>query len=104
VRNDRAQGVATLVNGTWQQVTVTYDGTLPPAERVNIYVDGVHDVTLPESSSTLTAYGSDLSIGCLPELPATTTQIGLVGRIDDAVVWTRAFTATEVLAWYTATL
>jgi len=102
-RNDRAHGVKQVVNGAWQQLTAVYDGTLPAAKRVTLYVDGELDAVLPETSPRLTAYPSPLSVGCLPELPATKPQIALGGRIDDVGVWTRAFTAQEVAAWYQAT-
>jgi hypothetical protein len=102
-RNDRNHGTRTLRNGVWQQITVVYDGTRPQAQRVAIYVDGVLDAELPESSASLATYASALSIGCLPEEPSTKPQIALGGRIDDVGVWTRAFSAQEVTAWYTAT-
>jgi len=102
-RNDRNHGTRALINGAWQQITVVYDGARPQAQRVAIYVDGVLDAEVPESSASLTPYASTLSIGCLPEEPSTKPQIALGGRIDDVGVWTRAFSAQEVTAWYVAT-
>jgi MSHA biogenesis protein MshQ len=102
-RNDRDHGTRPLRNGQWQQITMVYDGALPIPQRVKIYVDGELDAMLRETSASLTPYPSSLSIGCLPELPATKPQIALGGRIDDAGIWTRAFSAAEVTAWYQAT-
>jgi hypothetical protein len=102
-RNDRNHGNTPLINGRWQQITAVYDGTLPAPQRVAIYVDGMLDTTLPETSTSLTPHANPLSIGCLPELPSSKPQIALAGRIDDAGVWTRAFSAQEVAAWYVAT-
>lgn len=102
-RNDRNHGTRALINGAWQQVTVVYDGTLPQERRVAIYIDGALDTQLPESSASLAPYANPLSIGCLPEQPASKPQIALGGRIDDAGVWTRAFAAQDVAAWYAAT-
>ena len=103
-RNDRNHGTRPLINGAWQQLTVVYDGSLPTAQRVAIYLDGVLDAVFAETSASLAPYASALSIGCLPELPATKPQLALAGRIDDAAVWTRALSAREVAAWHTATL
>jgi len=102
-RNDRNHGTKPLVNGRWQQVTVVYDGTLPMAQRVAIYIDGALDTMISESSASLTPYPNALSVGCLPEQPETKPQIALGGRIDDVGVWTRAFSAQDVTDWYKAT-
>jgi hypothetical protein len=102
-RNDRNHGARQLVNGQWQQITTVYDGTQPAPQRVRIYVDGVLDAVVGETSASLTAQPNALSIGCLPELPATGPQIAFAGRIDDAAIWTRAFSAQEVADWYQRT-
>jgi hypothetical protein len=102
-RNDRNHGNKPLINGQWQQITVVYDGAQPAAARVRIYLDAELDAVLGETSASLTPYPSALSIGCLPELPATKPQIAFGGRIDDAGIWTRAFSPADVAAWYAAT-
>jgi hypothetical protein len=102
-RNDRNHGARRLSNGRWQQVTVVFDGSLPAAARVTIYVDGAPDATIAESSATLAPYPSALAVGCLPARPAAEPQSALAGRIDDVGVWTRAFTPAEVADWYKAT-
>jgi hypothetical protein len=103
-RNDRNHGNKPILNGQWQQITAVYDGSLPIAQRVQIYIDGVLDAVLAETSASLTPYPNDLSIGCLPEQPiATKPQIALGGLIDDAALWSRAFNSQEVADWYQAT-
>lgn len=102
--NDRNHGSRELINGEWQQITVVFDGTLPMAERVKIYVDGQLDAAIPETSASLTPYPSGLTIGCLRLVPNTQPQIGLGGRIDDVGVWTRSFSEQDVMAWYRATM
>jgi hypothetical protein len=103
-RNDRSHGAYQVMNDRWQQITVVFDGTLAMAERVKIYVNGQLDASIPESSTTLTPYPSGLTVGCLRIIPNTQPQLALGGRIDDVGVWTRAFSAQEVQAWYRATL
>lgn len=102
-RNDRGHGTKAVVNNQWQQLTVVYDGELPTAQRVQIYIDGALDAVIPETSSSLAPFDNPLSIGCLPQLPADASQIALGGRIDDAALWSRAFSPQEVAAWYQAT-
>jgi MSHA biogenesis protein MshQ len=102
-RNDRARGAKQLVNGRWQQVSMVYDGTQPTPQRVRIYVDGALDAVLPETSASLKPYPSPLSVGCLPELPASGPQIALEGLIDDVRIWTRALASQEITDWYLAT-
>lgn len=103
-RNDRSHGAHQMLNDRWQQITVVFDGTLPMAQRVTIYVDGQLDTTIPETSTTLTPFSSGLTVGCMRVVPETQPQQALGGRIDDVGVWTRAFTAQEVTAWYRATM
>jgi hypothetical protein len=103
-RDDRNHGNRSVINGQWQQITAVYDGTLPMAQRVKIYIDGELDAVLAETSTTLTARANPLSIGCLPQQPvATTPQIAFGGELDDVGIWARAFSAEDVLAWYQAT-
>lgn len=102
-RNDRNHGTKQIVNGQWQQITMVYDGTQLESQRVWIYVNGAIDASLTETSASLMPYPSTLAIGCLPELPPTKPQIALAGRIDDAAIWTRAFSPQEVADWYMAT-
>jgi hypothetical protein len=103
-RDDRNHGNTAVVNNQWQQLTVVYDGELPMAQRVQIYINGELDAVIPETSSSLAPFPNPLSIGCLPQLPTDGPQIALGGRIDDAALWSRAFSSQDVAAWYQATL
>ena len=98
--NDRFGGGAALRNGGWRQVTVVYDGAGAAATRARVYLDGVLDHESVETSGSLTSFAADLFVGCLPlGGPAQ----GWVGKLDDAIVWTRALDASEVADWYQRT-
>jgi hypothetical protein len=101
--NDEMPGDAVLENGRWQMITAVYDGTLPVAQRIRIYVDGVLDKVLPETSATIPANAAPLTVGCLPLQPPTIDQQSFAGRLDDVGLWKDAFTAAEVQAWFQAT-
>lgn len=101
--NDEAFGNVVLQNNRWQMITAVYDGGAPAAARVQIYVDGVLDRTAPETSAAMTSSPSPLAIGCLPQQPASIDQQSFAGRLDDVAVWNRAFTAADVMDWYSAT-
>jgi hypothetical protein len=94
--NDRFSAPTTIVNTTWVNVTVTFDGALPMATRVRVYVGGVLSDVRAESSATIPPRTADLAIGCLPaSLPAQSFR----GELDEVVLWTRALSDAEVAAW-----
>jgi len=88
--------------GTWRQITVVYDGNLAQAQRVSIYVDGALSAVAAEAATNIAVPTSPpaVHVGCMP---LGTPAQGLIGRIDDAMLWSRPLTATEVMAWYAAT-
>ena len=97
--NDRF-GSDMLVNGVWQQVTVTYDGGRARDGRVRVFLDGVlRDVAL-ETSDLISPQPSDVWVGCLP---LGAVAFSFVGDLDDVALWKRALSDEEVLAWYSAT-
>jgi hypothetical protein len=79
---------------------MVYDGSLLRGERIHVYLNGALDSVGPESSTSITPDGSPLAIGCLP-LDGLVQNF--IGELDDVAVWTRAFSAAEVAAWYDAT-
>lgn len=100
--NDRFQGTASLSNNVWAQLTMVYDGSRPMAQRVRVYINGSLDVTMPETSASLTSYTSPLHIGCMPA-PGAMIQQNFIGEIDEVVIWNRALSDAEITHWYTVT-
>jgi hypothetical protein len=101
---ERFEGMATITERTWAQVTVVYDGTRAMAQRARVYVNASLDVTRPEASATLTRYPSVLHIGCMPAPTAMPpTQQNFFGLIDEVVIWNRALSDTEITQWYAST-
>ncbi len=99
---DRFSGNAVLATNLWTQLTVVYDGTRSQAQRARVFVNGLLDVTMPETSASLTAYTSTLHVGCMPA-PLAMTQQNFIGEMDEVVIWNRALTDTEIAAWYANT-
>ncbi|PON17645.1 hypothetical protein C2W62_12115 [Candidatus Entotheonella serta] len=64
-----------LMAGTWQHVAITYDGSLPQASRVTIYVDGID----------ITDRGDVNSIGTLSSVDPVSIAIG--GNPLDTPTW-----------------
>ncbi|NVB80623.1 MAG: LamG domain-containing protein [Kofleriaceae bacterium] len=101
--NDRYEDpIDTLLN-TWHQVTMTYDGSRIPNERIAVYFDGAFRAFATETASSIPVpeVPPPVAIGCLPiNGPAQS----LVGKLDDVIIWSRALPASEVTEWYDATV
>jgi len=97
--NDRFASPRVISTNVWTQVTLVYDGTRAVDERTQVYLDGALDAMHGETSATLTAYTSALHVGCTPA-PASNTQQGFVGKLDEVVIWNRALSEPEVTQWY----
>jgi MSHA biogenesis protein MshQ len=89
-----------LVNGLWYHVALVFDGRLPAASRVAIYVDGVLVGTGSESASAIRPFDSPLWVGCLP---LTAAAQSFAGVLDEVAVWHRALTPPEISALALAT-
>jgi len=99
---DRFHGAATITEKAWQQLTLVFDGSRALTQRARVYINGSLDVTMQESSASLTPYTSPLHIGCMPA-PAAATQQNFIGELDEVVIWNRALTDAEITQWYTNT-
>ena len=99
---DRFEGMTTIVEKAWAQLTVVYDGTREASQRARVYVNGSLDVTKTESSASLTSYPSTLHVGCMPA-PGAMTQQNFLGEIDEVAIWNRALSDAEIVQWYTNT-
>jgi hypothetical protein len=101
---DRFFSNTVITERTWQQLTLVYDGTRPATQRARIYVNGSLDVTMPETSASLTPFTSTLHIGCMPAPTAMPPDLQhFIGEIDEVVIWNRALTDAEITQWYTNT-
>jgi hypothetical protein len=80
-----------VTTGRWYHVAFVFDGTLPAAERVKLYIDGVLDVTASEPSATIPAFTAGVTIGNLKNGGET-----FIGTIDEVGIWTRALSTSEV--------
>jgi Concanavalin A-like lectin/glucanases superfamily len=99
---DRFANRTMLANNAWTQLTVVFDGTRAPDQRVRVYTNGTFDIAAAETAASITPHTSPLHIGCLPSPSAQTMQY-FVGLIDEVAVWTRALSDVEIAQWYTAT-
>ena len=102
IEGERQNSTRQLVNGRWNQLTVTYDGARPAAERARIYVDGQFDVAREMDAATITAHPPPLRIGCMPTEIGGTSQ-NFVGLLDEVAIWTRALSDPEIAQWYDLT-
>ena len=89
--DDRFRAPTALGIDRWYHVAFVYDGTLPEAERVKLYIDGVLVMEAVETSATIPAYSSPVLIGNLPGGGSV-----FDGRIDEVAVWRRALGDDEV--------
>ena len=64
--NNRFSGSASLSDNVWVQLTIGLDGSRSGGQRVRVYINGSLDVTMPETSASLTAFTSPLHVGCMP--------------------------------------
>lgn len=94
--NNRFASNATFTNNQWYHVAVVFDGSLPAASRVSVYINGVLDITANEDSAAIAPYTSNLVIGLLPN-----GGENFIGRIDEVGMWTRALSAAEIASLYT---
>lgn len=87
-----------LTIGTWSHVVVTYDGSLPQAQRVRVYIDGVDQTS-----------ASVVSNGTIASINPSTVQIGhntaytgeyYDGKVDDVRFYYGTMTPTEVAQLY----
>lgn len=84
---------ATLTLNTWAHIVGVYDGA-----NVKIYVNGVS----AGSTAATGALANNNLIWALGSANGTTPASYFAGRIDEAKLFSRAFTASEVLAEYSA--
>lgn len=82
---------ASVQLNSWQHVALVHTGT-----SLQFYHNGVLATSIP-ASGTITNTGVDFNIG---RIPFQTTPFYLTGKVDDAALWSRALTASEVNCIY----
>jgi len=93
--NNRFASNTSFKTNTWYHVAIVYDGTLPTAQRVSLYVNGVLDGVFPESSSSIPDTESNFYIG---NLYTGLDELKVFdGAIDEVNVIPRALSATDVV-------
>ncbi len=100
-----------LHTGTWVQVAAVYNQS---AHTIEMYINGAHTTGFPWNggnggpsvsslnTSTMTLDGTptgNTQIGQIDAYPST----GIMGVLDDILIYNRALTSSEVAAIYTAT-
>jgi hypothetical protein len=90
--DNRFASAALINTGVWYHVALVYDGSLAAAQRVNLWINGVLDVTATETSASIPNYTSSVRLG--------NTHPGAVnwfdGRIDDVRWYRRALAPGEI--------
>lgn len=90
--NDRFATEDALPLSTWTHLAVVFDGYQPSEERVRVYANGRLIKIAAESSTEIPAsFAADVMIGDLPN-----GGHPFVGAIDEAAIWTRALSESEV--------
>lgn len=90
--DDRFSG-PTLGEGAWRHVALVYDGSLEPAARSRLYIDGRLVGLGLENAAAIRPFASPLWIGCLP---LTVADQSFGGMLDEVAVWHRALPAAEI--------
>jgi hypothetical protein len=83
--------VNTIVNDAWAHVAMVYD-----AGSAKIYINGAIASISTTAPTSLPAYTPELRIGDL----ANSGTMPFQGLIDEATVWTRALSASEISQLY----
>jgi hypothetical protein len=84
---------STVINtGVWYHVALVYNGSLVPAQRVKLWINGGLDVTANESSAIIPHYFSAFRLANMPAASPT----WLNGVIDDVRFYRRALETTEI--------
>lgn len=103
--SDRYAGTAAVARDVWTQLTAVFDSSLPPADRVRLFINGVSDplqhVTIGDLGSSLPSYNSPVHLGCTPApsiVPPTNQTFR--GQLDNVTIWNRALGTDELAALY----
>jgi hypothetical protein len=96
--NDRFTGSQPMPIGQWVHIAVVFDGSLPTANRVSLYVNGALDSVHAETSSSITQFTSPLEVGRLRNGGDV-----LNGYLDEIGMWFRPLSLAEIQSLYALT-
>jgi hypothetical protein len=96
--NDRFTSSKPLPIGQWVHLAVVFEGSLPSANRVALYVNGTLDSTHTETSNSIAQFTSPLEVGRLRN-----GGDGLNGYLDEVGMWFRPLSLTEIQSLYALT-
>src|SRR5207245_6998636 len=91
--NDRFSSSTLIQTGAWYHVALVFDGSLPSAQRVTLWINGALDVTATESSAAIPNYASDVLLGNTH--PCASNWFN--GLIDDVRFYRRALSPQEIM-------
>ena len=84
---------STISTGTWYHVAVTWDRT---ADVVKGYLNGVLEVTSTSNGTDFTGTSGDVTAWTFGQGYNTDSGRAFTGKVDDAGVWSRILTTTEI--------
>jgi hypothetical protein len=100
---------AGISNDQWVHLAVVFDGTAPPGQRAQLYINGVIDPSPQDAlvypNATLDPSDADVTVAYLPQGPGGGLDPNgfFIGRIDEVAVWSRALSQAEITALANAT-
>jgi len=95
---EQAVGTSDITDGAWHHVAGTYDGA-----EIKIYIDGVLEDTVAWAGGVVYDSTNVVAIGARSDDGSTMTRF-LDGDIDDARLYGRAITQSEVITIYQSRL
>lgn len=94
--NNRFSSNKVFTTNNWYHIVLVYDGTLPSASRVKLYINGELDTTAIESSDSIPATASNLYFGTLN----LAYGIYYGGKIDETAIWSSSMSIDQVKELY----
>jgi hypothetical protein len=97
IGNDRFNGSQTFNANFWYHVALVFDGTLPAAQRVRLYVNGSLDGEFNETATSVPVFQTPVHVGCMPAGTPPSAGQEFIGKVDEVAIWTRALGAAELM-------
>ena len=98
IGNDWFNGSQTFAANFWYHVALVFDGTLPMAQRVRLYVNGALDGEFYEAASSVPVFQTSVHVGCMPAGTPPSVGQEFIGKLDEVAIWTRALGAAEIMS------